>query len=430
MLRSEVLRIPAFRNLWLGQAISQLGDAFYYASFIFMVGYITRSPAMVGYVGAAEALPFLLFSPYAGVLADRMDRRVIMLLSDLLSAGALLALGLVLVIWGNPPVWVLFASAFTLSTIRSFFMPAKSAAIPAVVPAELVIKANSLSMTTQNVMPLIGLAFAASIMGVLFAASAKWFFFATVVVNAASFLGSAIFVAKMPAVVPRREEDHQAHPLADLRDGLRYIRSRHVLVVLLALSLLMNLMISPFFVVFVEANNTWFGGYPSTLGWLEFSFFLGMVLGSAIVGRANLRAVGLGYIWGLALVGLAVAGMAYSRNFIAFASWNVLCGIAIPFAQIPLSTFIQVTVPDGYRGRVNSALTMISMGAQPIGMSMGGILVEAVGIFYAFLSMGIGVALVSVAGLLDREFRQARLPDGEPEVDREAQVAEMAGQAH
>jgi MFS transporter, DHA3 family, macrolide efflux protein len=425
MLRSEVLSIRPFRDLWLGQAISQVGDAFYYASFMFMVEHITGSKAMVGYVGAMEALPFLLFSPYAGVVADRVDRRKIMLLSDIVSALTLCMLAGVLLLQAQPPVWLLFVTAFTLSTVRSFFMPAKSAAIPAIVPPDMVMKANTFSMTTQNVMPLIGLAFAAGVMGILFAASPRWFFLATAVINAASFFVSAFFIARMPKVVPDRSNAHEVHPLTDLKEGIRYMASRHILMVLLLLSLFMNLMISPFFVVFVAANKTWFGGLPSTLAWFEFAFFLGMIIGSAAVAKLNVRRAGQGYIWGLAAVGGGVACMAFSRSIPLFVFWNFVCGLALPFAQIPTSNYIQMTVPDAYRGRVNSTLLMVSMGMQPIGMGLGGLVAERVGLFNAFLVMGIGMGVIALAGLLDRPFRESKMPDQAPE-EQDMQLTEQA----
>lgn len=392
---------------------------------MFMVSALTRgNMAMVGFVGAAEALPFLLFSPYAGVLADRIDRRRIMLLSDVLCASLLVVLGLVVLTNASPPVWTLFASAFGISTIRSFFLPAKSAAIPALVPAELLLKANSLSLATQNVMPVIGLGFSALVMGALFTLSPQWFFFGTIVFNAASFLGSAWFIALLPAIRPDREDAQEKHPLIDLREGLRYIRGRHELMVLLVLSLFLNLSISPFFVVYMAANRSWFGNQPQTLALFEFFFFTGMIGGSLLVGKSNIRRPGLGYIWGLAIVGAAVAAMSFSRSFAWFCAWNVLAGLALPYGQIPLSTYLQATVPDAFRGRVNSTLTMISMGTQPVGMSLGGFMLNALGLVKSFLAMGIGMGGVALAGLLDGQFRGMRLPGRAAEPDQAPPMAE------
>ncbi|MEA2554611.1 MAG: transporter, family, macrolide efflux protein, partial [Fimbriimonadaceae bacterium] len=80
MLSRELLRIRGFRDLWLGQAISQIGDSIYYVAFMFMAQKVTGSIAMVGYVGSMEMLTYLLVGPYAGVIADRNERKRIMLL--------------------------------------------------------------------------------------------------------------------------------------------------------------------------------------------------------------------------------------------------------------------------------------------------------------------------------------------------------------
>ncbi|MBC8066411.1 MAG: MFS transporter, partial [Chlorobia bacterium] len=126
----QILEHRSFRDLWLGQSISQLGDAFYFVTFMFMAEKITGQLAMVGIVGALEAIPYLLFSPYAGVVADRMDRKRVMWLSDIVCGLALVLFAAVLVFQASPPAWLLGAVAFLLSTIRCFFLPAKSAAIP------------------------------------------------------------------------------------------------------------------------------------------------------------------------------------------------------------------------------------------------------------------------------------------------------------
>jgi MFS transporter, DHA3 family, macrolide efflux protein len=423
------LRIPAFRNLWLGQAISQLGDSFYFVIFAFMTLKITGSAAMVGMVSALETLPYLFLSAYAGVLADRIDRRKIMLVSDQLSA--LLLAGFAASIYfcdGKPPVWLLMATAFSLSVSRIFFMPAKSAAIPALVPTDKLLEANSLSATTQNVMPLISLSLSAGVLALLFQISPTWFFLSAVLLNMLSFAGSAIFVAKLPRILPDRDAIHEVHPVTDLKDGIAYVRGRHELSLMLVLQLLLNLMISPFFVVYLVANKRWFHDLPQNLAWLEFSFFLGMVISSALVGRIKITKPGLGYIFSVVGVGVSVLLMGFTPNFWLFLTWNLLAGLCIPFGSIPVNTYMQLTVPDAYRGRVNSAWTTVSVGVQPIGMSLGGLLVQYAGLLGGFVTMGVGMALSGAIGLFDREFRLMRMPEAtlEPEAEVEPSLAAEA----
>jgi MFS transporter, DHA3 family, macrolide efflux protein len=439
MLRSEVLAIRPFRNLWLGQATSQVGDAFYYVIFMFMVERLTGSIAMVGYVGAAETLPFLLFSVTGGVAADRFDRRRIMLLSDLLSALALLLFAAVLLFNATPPIWTIFVTAFSLSTVRAFFMPAKNASIPALVPRELLLKANSVSAATQNVMPLLSLTLSMSVMATLYALSQRWFFLFAVLFNAVSFLGSAYFIAKLPKIVPQGEKV-KMQPVKELREGLSYVRRRRELTVLLILQALMSLAISPFFVVYVAANKEWFGRLPTTLAMFEFCFFVGMIVSSLLVGRLNMRRPGQGFIWGLGITGLTVAAMALSPHvgsapgagrelspalgdllmvmasgsFLVFVVCNIAAGLAVPFAQVPIATYVQGTVSDNFRGRVTSLMTMVQMGVTPIGLSLGGLLIKSAGLGASFLFMGGGMVVAASLGLLDRSFRNMRLPEAEP----------------
>ena len=413
MSYSQILRIPAFRNLWLGQTISQLGDAFYYVSFMFMVQKVTGSISMVGFVGACETIPYLLFSLYGGVVADRIDRKGIMLWSDLLSGIFLCFLAILTYACGKPPVWALMLTPFLLSTVRSFFMPAKNAAIPALVPSEVLTPANALSSLTQSIVPMISLSLSVGVLSFFYERSASLFLITAVMLNSLSFFGSALFVAKLPKLVPVREAVHIAHPWIDLKDGLKYIRMRQVLVVLLVVQFGMSLAISPFFVVYVETNSKWFGGKPATLAICELAFFVGMVIASLLVGRVNVRRAGLGFILGTATVGITVLLMAFSRYFPLFVFWNLVAGLGLPFADIPVRTWMQLNIPDSYRGRINSVSTMLAAGTQPVGMGMGGVIVAHTGIQMAFVLMGGGMAVAAFGGLLNREFRRLEInPNG------------------
>lgn len=420
MLPNDVLRIRPFRDLWLGQAISQLGDAFYYFAFMFMVKKVTGSDAMVGYVAALETLPFLLIGPYAGVLADRIDRRRIMLLSDVLSAGALLSFGLATCVNGSPPLWSLFVTPAILSSVRAFFMPAKNAAIPALVPGDKLMAANALSMATQNFMFLISLGVAGTIVSALYAISKETFLLTVTAVNTFSFLLSAYFIARLPRIAPDRTHATEAHPWLDLKEGLRYLKRRPELTMLISLGGIVGLFVSPFFVIYIAANDAWFGGRPEFLAWCEFGFFAGMIVASSWVGKLNLQRPGVGYVWGSVLVGLTIALMAFSKVTWLFVLWNVVAGLGLPFAQIPTSTYLQASVPDAFRGRVTSVLTTVSMGVMPIGQLMGGLLVQNVGLVASFLIMGLGIMAAGAIGFLSKPFWNMAMPKDEPVIVKPA----------
>ena len=406
----DVLRIRSFRDLWLGQAISQIGDSIYYVGFMFMTQQLTGSFAMVGYVGAMETLPYLLFGLYAGVIADRMDRTKVMLFSDLASTGCLLAFAALVFVWhGRPPVWSFLVIPFLLSTVRCFFMPAKSAAIPSLVLTELLTKANALSSSTMSIVGLGGIALAAGVIARLYQLSQEEFFATLLMLNGLSFAGSAYFITKLPALEPDREHLPEQHPLEDFKAGFRYMRARRDLKVLLILQSIFRLGLAPFFVIYVAANKTWFGGKPQTLMWFEFTFWIGLLLGSFVAGHWKVKRPTMVFSTELALIGVFIGLMAIPQIAI-FVALNFICGVVVAAGDIPLTTYLQVSVEDGFRGRVNSARDMVTAGIMPIGMVFGGLLLSRLGVAGAFILTGVFMTIAGAAGFFDREYRNVRMP--------------------
>lgn len=414
---SEVLAIRPFKQLWLGQAVSQLGDALYFLIFLFMVKRLSPpdvSDAYVGYTAALQAIPFLLAGPIAGSVADRMDRRMVMLLADYLSAGLLTLFFCILVVNPAPPVWTLMLAGFMLSMVNVFFLPAKSGALPRLVPADKLMTANALSMATQSFMPMIGLALSGVALGAVYSFAKDWFFPIAVILNAATFLFSALMIAKLPQIMPERDEQEAGHSVwKDSLQGFSFVWKDHLLKVVLLLATAIQFFIAPFMVVYIAANDAWFGGDFKNLAAFEFSFVAAMVVFSLVVGKLNITKPGLAYCYSLAAVGVFVALLAVSRNFWMFMFWNLLCGVALPFAQLPLNTYVQLTVPDSHRGRINSAFGMAVQGVFPLGAALAGLAIKWVGIQGLFVVMGMGIIAVCLIGFFDKAFRSAAMPTGE-----------------
>lgn len=407
--RSGALAIPSFRHLLFGQAISQFGDALYYLVFVFMVDRLTGSAAMVGYVAAVQGLPFLVLAPLAGAIADRVDRRRLMLGCDLASAALLLAFCGLLLVQPKPPVASIFVVGGLLSVINVFFLPAKSAALPRLVPGDLLLQANGLSAAVQNVMPLIGIASSAIVLGGLSMGVDTYFFPIAVAGNAVTFLASALYIAKLPAVRPQRE-DGKEPPMREALDGLRLIGRNPILRTALATAAGMHAFVAPFLVVYVVANREWFDGTYRTLATFETGFVGAMVVASLTVSRMRITRPGLCFAFANMVVGLTVAAMAFSPRFWPFLFWNVAAGLALPFATVPMTTMIQLIVADEYRGRVNGAFAMATMGMLPLGNAVGGAALGALGLQNMFLLMGLGMFVVVGLGLVVPEFRGARMP--------------------
>jgi MFS transporter, DHA3 family, macrolide efflux protein len=188
--------------------------------------------------------------------------------------------------------------------------------------------------------------------------------------------------------------------------------------VFIGLITVFRFMVAPFFVVYVAANKQFFGGRPQPLAWFEFAFFVGMIVASFGVGGMNLRRPGICFSIGLAVVGVSVGLLGVWHIFALYLLWNVLAGLAVPFADIPFMTYMQLSVPDAFRGRVNSVIQMISTGVMPISMGLAGLAVAAWGVDACFLIMGGGMVVGSLVPLLDGSYRGMVTPTTDRQTER------------
>ena len=405
---------PEFRTLWAGQAISQMGDSLYMLVFLYVVDQLTGNPAMVGYVGAVQALPFLFLSPFAGAIADRLDRRKLMVWSDMFSFGVLALLVATVTLLGRTPIWLIFVSAFMLSVSAVIFMPAKSAAIPRLVRSENLPAANSLSMATQNTMLLVGLAFSATLLAQIQALFPNQFFPAAIIINALTFFASALFVRRLPAIVPNREEVEDHHPLKEAADGIRYAWARPVLRAALLMICGLQIFISPFMVVHITVNKAWFDGKYATLASFEIGFLAAVAAASFGAAKFTIHRPGRSFGLVILALGFFVTLMGWTPVYLPYLMLNIACGLVIPFADLPMMTYRQRIVEDAFQGRVNSLFGMIGYVAQPVSMACAGMILAAVGPKFMYAIMGGGMMLVALIGLAFAPLRNSTMPEAEP----------------
>ncbi len=409
----SVLRHRDFKHLWLGQAISQLGDSLYFLVFLFMVKRLGGSDAMVGIVGALQALPYVVVGPFAGMLADRLDRRLIMVMSDVLSTAILGFLAVLLFFDSTPHVAWVMVSGFLLSCVNSVFVPAKSAALPRLLPAEDLQEANALSMATQNFAPLIGIGLNLGVLSTLEAIAPDYFFLVAVVLNMATFCVSASYLARLPKLLPERGEEEHQHPIQDLKDGFRMAWSEPVIRTALWAGAGVSFCVAPFMIIHLRVNEEWYGGKFWTLSLFEGAFVFSMVISSLVLGKIKIVHPGRAYLLGMTIIAIFVAAMAASRNIWLYTLWNFVCGLGLPLASIPITYYIQVATPDAFRGRVMSLFGMVSQAVAPIGMLIGGWLLSQMGPAPMFLVMGGGMGVMCLLLLASRPFLAARQPEPE-----------------
>ncbi len=412
---SEVLKNRDYRNLWFAQLSSQLGDSVYFLVFLFMAQKITGRPEVAGLIGVIQAIPFIFLSPVAGIVADWVDRRAILLVTDLASAAITLALAIGVVGNTSPPIWVIAVAAFSLSSIQAFFMPARSAAIPRLIPADKLPEAYGLAQSSQQLMGMLGIAISGSLLAVIYGLVPRFFFPTACVLNSLSFLVSAYFVSKIPSLKPEKPHDFgdsiwrnlpAATRLAieDVKEGVRVIAKDPVSRLALPMNLITSLFVSGFMIVYIEANSRWYGGGFGTLALIEFTFSATCVVVSLWVGKLVIRRVGLAFALGTLACGVLITAMFFCRPYVPFLIANALCGLALPFMWIPMGAYMQAAFEDKVLGRVNAAWGMSWMCAQPIAYAGIGPLIHLAKLEGCFMIMGIGMMATSLIGFSSRAF--------------------------
>lgn len=382
-----------FRRLWAAAAISSLGDGVALAALPLLVASLTQDPLLVAGAFAALELPWLLFSLPSGTLVDRVDRRSAMVSADLIRAGVVGVLA-VLVVVGRAEIALICAVSFALSTAETVFDPASEAILPLIVDADALAGANArLQGTSAALNNFVGPPLGA----VLFALVAAAPFF----VDAASFIASALIVLTLAGSYRSVRAGPRRPVFAEVGDALRWLGRHPVLRYTAPLAGLTNLAGMMVFSILVLFSREVLGlgdvGYGALLaalgvGGLVGAFTAGMII--AAIGEAwALRLPSwLGAFAALSCVAVPqpiVAAGALATVGFSTALWNV--------AHVSLR---QQVVPDDLRGRIAGVNSLITSGARPLGAALGGIAAAAFGLKAPFILAAIILAAVGLVAVL------------------------------
>jgi MFS family permease len=364
-----------YRALWLGQIVSLIGSQMRFVAIPFLVFELTDSVVAVGLIGLVEVIPLIIFSIIAGAVADRMDRRVIMVRSQ---AGLIVTSSVFAVLLAGepPPLWVLYALTAVMSSIEAFDRPARSAVIPSLVGADKVPAAMALRQVVFQVTMIVG----PGIGGVLIGIFPVWVVFA---LDALSFIVALIALRWVPPSLPERVAEETQHGFQLVVEGLRFAMSDRRVFSIFGIDLIAMIFGMPRAVFPALAKRTFEIG-ASGLGLLYAAPSVGALVGALTtgwIGRvrrqgvAVLVAVGL---WGvfITLAGIStVAGLLVpTLVFFALAGWSDV------ISAVFRGSMLQEVTPDHLRGRVSALNIMVVTGGPRLGDVEAGLVAGAFGV--------------------------------------------------
>jgi MFS family permease len=377
----SLLRNVRFLRLWVGQGISFVGDFVSTVALVILVVDLSGSASAVGGLLVARLVPTLA-SPLVGVLADRLDRRAILVASDLSRAVLILAAVF------TRDLLVLYVLVFLMGLARTFFNPTIRAAFPSVVGEGNLTRANALINATFSVSYAAGPALG----GLLVAATGVN---AAFVLDAVTYLVSAAFLSRIPLPAPRTGES--AGFFVELRDGLSYLAGARVPLGIVIGAFLTVLTVNTTVPAEVFLAKQTFGAGDAGYGLLVSVWGGGMVLGSALIGvlgdRLRLLPV---YFLGIFVGALALAGTGLASNFALALAALAIAGASNGVDNVATDTVLQKRVPETLLGRVFAVRFLTYSIGEALAYPVGGLIVDTVGPRFTYQMAG---AATAAAGL-------------------------------
>lgn len=403
------------RNIVLflsSQTISLFGSSLVQYAIMWHITLTTQSGIMMTLFILCGFIPTFILSPFAGVWADRFNRKWLIVLSDGMIATATLILAVVYLL-GYEAIWLLFAMAAIRALGTGVQTPAVGAILPQIVPQDKLTKVNGINGTLQAVIMFVSPMVSAAL---LTKASIVSIFFIDVITAAIAILTLLLFF-NIPAHEKASEKQATGY-FSDLKEGLLYIKNHRFLkIFFLFFAVLFVLMAPAAFLTPLQVTRS-FGDDVWRLTAIEIAFSIGMMAGGGLIaswgGFANkIRTIMLaGLVMGGCTLALGVVPVFWS-----YLVFMAIFGIAMPMFNTPSMVLLQEKVDENFMGRVFGVLGMISTSMMPVGMLIFGPLADAVRI--EWLLAGTGFLLILLAVLLGRNrvLLEAGRTEGQEAID-------------
>jgi MFS family permease len=394
-----------FRLLWTGELVSQTGRQITVVALPYQVFRLTGSSLAVGLIGLVQVVPLIVFSQIGGAVADRVDRRKLILVTELGLAvsSVLLMLG---ALSHHAPLWYLYSVAGLQAGLSGVNSPTRSAAVPNLVSLPRLPAALALNQVMYNTTLIVGPAVGGLILARV---GLTWAYGADVVTFAASITAS-ILLRPLP---PLRGGHSETTGWRAIQEGFAYLRGRRVLISTFLIDLDAMIFGMPRAVFPVLALEVFKVG-PEGLGLLYAAPALGALTGALTAGWVGrIRHQGRAVIWAVALWGLAITAFGLlGKLFVLGLVLLAVAGGADVISAVFRGTILQLSVPDALRGRLSAIHIMVVTGGPRLGDVEAGVVASLVSPIFSVVSGGIAcVAGVAVLALLVPEL--ARYHAGE-----------------
>ena len=400
------LRHRNYRLLWIGTLFSSSGLWLQQVTLNYLAFALTGSSMVVGLASGARSLPLLALGPVGGVMADRYDKKRLMM-STQLAQLLLTFIFAVVIVSGHLEVWHLFVFSLLSGAAWALNMPVRQSIVPSLVPREDLMNAMALNSAGFNITRILGPALAGLMIAKI--GPGENFF-----IQSAAYVGVAITVAQLALPASSRSTGKGGgSAYANLKEGAAYVWGNATLRIQMLLALVPVVIALPYIAILPQFNDEVLGGSPGTFGLMMAAPGVGAVVATLIVAsRRDIVRHGLLLLAALFALGLSLISLAFARNILVVLSMLVLVGATQMIYMTTSQTVVQLAIPDEYRGRV-MGIYMLNQGMLPLGALFAGSLADVYSASTALVVMGALVAALAVlfyarAGSVRRLVGEAR----------------------
>jgi DHA3 family macrolide efflux protein-like MFS transporter len=372
---------PRFFTIWGGQAASLFGSALVQFALVWYLTKETGSATVLALASLAAMLPQVLLGPFAGVLVDRWNRRLIMIFADATVALTTLALAALFAL-GEVQVWHIYLAAIIRSIGGAFHYPAMSASTTLMVPKEHLARIGGMNQTLQGLMGIVAPPVGAMLVSIFPTQAVLMVDVVTALIGITPLLFFSI-----PQPERRTAATGQASTgpsfWQDAREGLAFITSWPGLMAIALMATMINFLLTPTGALLPLLVTEHFEQGPLALGLTETLWGVGMILGgltlSAWGGFQRKIATTMMGITGIG-IGVLLVGLAPANLFAMALAGMFVTGLMVVFANGPLHAIFQVVVPPEMQGRVLSLIGSAAMAMSPISLLIAGPVSDKIGI--------------------------------------------------
>lgn len=386
----------------IGQIVSLLGSALVQFALVWYVTKQTGSAAVLATATTAALVPNIVLGPFVGALVDRWDRKLVMIIADLVVALATVVLA-VLFATGAVQIWHIIAILLTRSAAGVFQSPARTAATTLMVPPEHLSRLGGVNQAVDGLINVFSPALGALLLELLPIQGVL----AVDIVTAVIAISLMIFFVKVPQpkTKPKTERITPRSLMADVRESIRYIVTWPGLFLMILMASLLNMFLAPGTNLLPLHVTTFFGKGVQELAWLQVVMGIGSIVGGLMLGvwggfKRRVWTVLMGILGigaGMLVFGLIPA----DRYTLSLVDLGVV-GLMASFANGSLGPLLQTKVPSEVQGRVFMLLSSLSLGMMPIGLFFSAPIADHFGTQVCYVVGGSACLVIGLLGLMDK----------------------------